>query len=203
MNKPIRLAGPALAAAVVLLATGCGSSGDDDAAEDSAADQSEQQGTDGEDTGDADADGEEPGDDTGGTVSAELAGIWGSSSGGDTLLQIGSDGLATLITPNDACLGGAQEAAGQVVISLQCSVATEYNAGRAEVSGEGLTVAWDGGGQRLYERIADQAVDFADLDLGEFGLDELEGFDPGSIDFEGIDLDELESILPGGPGSGD
>lgn len=197
----IRLAGPALAAAVMLLAAGCGSS--DDSSDDAATEEtgaSEQGGGDeGEDAGEEDG-----ADDAAGETGA-IAGIWGSVSGQDTLLQIGDDGLATLLTADDACLGGAQSMGDHSMITLQCSVATGYSSGEATLNGEALTVGWESG-ETVYERIADQAVDLAELNLGELGLEELEGIDLDNIDFEGFDIDELESLLPGsigGPGDDD
>lgn len=196
----IRLAGPALAAAVMLLAAGCGSS--DDSSDDTATEETgaSEQGDDAED-----ADEEDGADDAAGGGTGAMAGIWGSVSGEDTLLQIGDDGLATLLTSDDACLGGAQSMGDHSMINLQCSVATGYASGEATLNGEALTVGWESG-ETVYERIADQAVDLAELNLAELGLEELEGIDLDNIDFEGFDIDELESLLPGsigGPGDDD
>ncbi|MFX4294524.1 hypothetical protein [Streptomyces bohaiensis] len=196
----IRLAGPALAAAVMLLAAGCGSS--DDSSDDAATEETGASEQEGDDGAGADEDGA---DDAAGGETGAIAGIWGSVSGQDTLLQIGDDGLATLLTADDACLGGAQSMGDHSMISLQCSVATGYSSGEATLNGEALTVGWESG-ETVYERIADQAVDLAELNLGELGLEELEGIDLDNIDFEGFDIDELESLLPGsiaGPGDDD
>jgi hypothetical protein len=195
MRKSIRLAGPALAAAVALLAAGCSSdsgSGDGDG-DDKKKEQPDGEQTDSTDPDDADPDGDaEPG-----TLDGAYVGVWGSSEG-DALLRLGSDRVATLILETEACLGGASEAAGQTVIALQCAESTEYGAGRAEVSGEVLTIDWDGGGEKQYDRLADVDVDLNDLNLGELGLEELENFDPSQLDLDGIDLSEIEDLLPPG-----
>lgn len=190
MEKSMRLAGPALAAAVLLLAGAC-SSGDDGGAEakDDKPDteQTDPDGTEGED---ADADG------PGGGLDSAYTGVWASNTG-EALLRLGDDGIAALILESGPCLGAANEAAGQTMVSVRCEQSTEFTVGIATVDGQQLTIDWEGTGQRMYTWMADLDVGFGELDLGELNLD-FDGFDPGELDLDGIDLSDLEGLLPPG-----
>jgi hypothetical protein len=196
MDKSIRLAGPALAAVVALLAAGCGSDGDSDGGGDG-----KDEKPDAEQTDPSDADGaEDPA--TGEGLDSAYHGVWASDSG-EALLRLGGDRIATLVLETGLCVGAASETAGQTMITVQCDEASadaDYTVGRATVDGQALTVAWEGAGEHAYSWLADVDVDLAELDLSELNLD-FEGFDPSQLDLEGLDLSELEKMLP--PGSGD
>lgn len=189
MNKAIRLAAPALAAAVVLLTGACGSDGDGEAKDDKP-ETEETAGGDAGDSGDS-GDGE-----AGAGLDSAYTGVWASDTG-EGLLRLGEDRIATLVLESGVCVGAAADAAGQTVINVQCEQPGEYGTGRATVDGQALTVAWEDAGERTYTWLADVDVDLADLPLDELDLD-FEGFDPSRLDLDGIDLSELEDMLPPG-----
>lgn len=197
MKRPMRrLVGPALVAAAALLAAGCSSGGDEpDEEQTDPSDAAAEESADAADTEDGAGEGS-------GRLDPAFVGIWAAESG-DALLHLGSDSLATLILDTEACLGAASGAAGQTVVQVQCAGDSEYGTGRAETSDQVLTITWENGGSQQYQWVADSGIELSGLDLGDLGIEDLDDFRPEDLDLGGVDLGELEGLLPGGStGSG-